>query len=179
MKRNKFLPFIIFFGIMCIGILSQKFIGLRGRGNLLPEEPINWIEIIQRLPITTIVSVIFTYIFVQLFKENKKMNEKNLENNRKRNEEIEKYYSAPNIHECRVCGCYSVDFPWGEDGRNPSYNICQCCGVQFGKEDISLESIKKYRTEWLIKGGKWFAKDERPENCNLETQMKNIPNEFR
>lgn len=35
---------------------------------------------------------------------------------------------------CRVCGLYLGYQPWGEDGKTPSYEICPCCGVEFGYE---------------------------------------------
>lgn len=97
----------------------------------------------------------------------------------KRTEDIEKYHSPANAHECRVCGCSSEEFPWGEDGKSPTYEICPCCGVQFGKEDVTLESIQKYRAEWLRKRAKWFAKNSKPEHWVLEEQMKHIPEGFK
>jgi len=27
-------------------------------------------------------------------------------------------------HNCRVCGLYIDDLPWGEDGNCPTYEIC-------------------------------------------------------
>jgi hypothetical protein len=79
---------------------------------------------------------------------------------------------------CRICGLYIADFPWGEDGNSPTYQICSCCGVEFGNEDYTTESIKRYRQEWIKKGAKWFNLGEKPENWNLEKQLKSIPNEF-
>ena len=41
---------------------------------------------------------------------------------------MEKFY-------CRICG-YRLGFePWGDDGKTPTYEICPCCGVEFGNED--------------------------------------------
>lgn|ERR1035437_6614315 len=177
MKKNKYLPFYVFVGLMCLGTLSQKLIGHRGIGNLLPEEPSTWSEIIKNLPWSIPVCIIFTFIIIRIITEIMTMAEKSLEKTRKRKEK--KVYSVPNTHECRICGYYVNDFPWGEDGRSPSFQICSCCGVQFGKEDDTLESIKEYRAGWISKGGKWFAKNETPEDWDIETQMKNIPNEFK
>ncbi|WP_449387855.1 hypothetical protein [Chryseobacterium lineare] len=78
-------------------------------------------------------------------------------------------------HNCRVCGLFIDDLPWGEDGKSPTYEICPCCGVEFGYEDYTVESTKKYRKEWLIKGAKWFDKSEQPEKWDKEQQFKNIP----
>ncbi len=46
-----------------------------------------------------------------------------------------------NEHNCRVCGLYIDDLPWGEDGNCPTYEICSCCGVEFGNEDYTVESV--------------------------------------
>ena len=46
---------------------------------------------------------------------------------------------------CRVCG-YKLNFKiWGDDGHTPSYEMCPCCGVEFGNEDYTISSIHKYR----------------------------------
>ncbi len=177
MKKNKYLPFYVFVGLMCLGALSQKLIGHRGIGNLLPEEPSTWPEIIKNLPWSVSVCIIFTFVIIRIVKEIRVMAEKNLV--KKRKIEQEKVYSASNTHECRVCGCCFEDFPWGEDGKSPSFQICPCCGVQFGKEDRTLESIKTYRAEWKNSGGKWFMENERPECWDIEQQMKNIPDDFK
>lgn len=43
---------------------------------------------------------------------------------------------------CRICG-YRLGFePWGDDEKTPTYEICPCCGVEFGNEDCTIKSIK-------------------------------------
>ncbi len=79
---------------------------------------------------------------------------------------------------CKVCGLYHKLFPWGEDGKMPSYDICECCGVEFGYEDYQVSSTKKFRQKWLNSGAKWFHSKEKPDNWNLEEQLKNIPEEY-
>jgi hypothetical protein len=59
--------------------------------------------------------------------------------------------SKPNYY-CRVCGLIQDDPPWGNDNNTPSFNICSCCGVEFGYEDATLNAIKNYRTTWLANG---------------------------
>jgi hypothetical protein len=81
-------------------------------------------------------------------------------------------------HNCRVCGLYINELPWEEDGQSPTYEICPCCGVEFGNEDYTIESIKKYRTEWIQTGAKWFSPKEKPFIWNIESQLQNIPKEF-
>lgn len=37
---------------------------------------------------------------------------------------------------CHVCGYPLGDYnPWGDDGKTPTYDICPCCGVEWGNED--------------------------------------------
>lgn len=48
-------------------------------------------------------------------------------------------------HNCRVCGLHIDDLPWGQDGNSPTYDICPCCGVEFGYEDYTAESARRYR----------------------------------
>lgn len=81
-------------------------------------------------------------------------------------------------HNCRICGLYIEELPWGEDGNYPSYEICSCCGVEFGNEDYKIESIRRYREEWIKKGSAWFEPSEKPEEWNREEQLKNIPQNF-
>ena len=81
-------------------------------------------------------------------------------------------------HYCRVCGLYIQDLPWGEDGSSPTYEICACCGVEFGYEDSTLESIRKYRKEWIDGGAVWFESSEKPPSWNLAKQLKNVPSMF-
>ncbi len=81
---------------------------------------------------------------------------------------------------CRVCGLIVEDYyPWGENGDLASFDICGCCGAEFGYDDFEKDDVLAYRKEWLEKGGDWRFKNEKPENWNREEQMKNIPDEFK
>jgi len=174
MKKFKYSP-LYFVVIFCINVIGQKF-NLVIRGT--PIGGHSWHEIWRNMPLIIIVTTVWAFIINQGINEIRKKQITDINIAKKRISEREKYYSEPNTHECRVCGYYSEDFPWGEDGESPSFQLCPCCGVQFGKEDISLDSIKKYRDEWVSKGGKWYTKEEKPERWNLEVQMKNIPDKF-
>ncbi|MGB7430615.1 MAG: hypothetical protein WA933_22715 [Microcoleaceae cyanobacterium] len=69
-----------------------------------------------------------------------------------------------NKNSCRVCG-YDMKYPiWGEDGNTPSFDICPCCGTEFGYEDCTPQSInlaKKYSidTEYKYNNTKEKLKD--------------------
>lgn len=74
---------------------------------------------------------------------------------------------------CRVCG-YELEFsPWGESNDTPTYEICPCCGAEFGYDDYTPESIKTYREKWIQSGAKWFNPEMKPGNWNLEKQLHN------
>ena len=80
---------------------------------------------------------------------------------------------------CRVCGLDQGEFPWGKDGTDPSFAICDCCGVEFGYQDCSIECVRKFRNTWLSEGNPWFNPKKKPKNWSLEKQLKNIPQEFK
>ena len=73
---------------------------------------------------------------------------------------------------CRICGYFEEDyFPWGEDGKTSSFDICSCCNVEFGYEDTILDSIRKFRANW-IRSDKFLS------NSKYANFLKNIPKEF-
>lgn len=84
---------------------------------------------------------------------------------------------AENIH-CRVCGLDQGVPPWDERGV-PTWDICYCCGAEFGYEDNDLESVRRYRQRWLDGGAKWFRPKEKPKNWDIDKQMSHIPQDFR
>ena len=65
-------------------------------------------------------------------------------------------------YHCRICGLIQDEPPWGEDGQCASFNICACCGAEFGYHDFALGNIKRHREKWLQKGGVWRYPEEKP-----------------
>lgn len=82
------------------------------------------------------------------------------------------------LYHCRVCGYKHLDFPWGSDGRTPSFEICDCCGVEFGYEDSTRAGIRAYRERWLAEGAPWFDPKQKPAGWTPEVQLQGIPVEF-
>ncbi|GKX55261.1 hypothetical protein SOASR030_13730 [Leminorella grimontii] len=80
---------------------------------------------------------------------------------------------------CRVCGAAQLEPPWGDDGDSPNYDICDCCGAEFGYEDASLDTLKVYRAKWLGNGANWNHKKSQPDDWSLEAQLSRIPQEYR
>ena len=79
---------------------------------------------------------------------------------------------------CPVCGYPLGDYnPWGDDGKTPTYDICPCCGVEWGNEDYTSESRKEYCSKWIAAGTQGCDTQKQPANWNLGEQLKNIANE--
>ena len=83
------------------------------------------------------------------------------------------------LFRCRVCGLLQLDQPWGESGKDPTFFICKCCGTEFGIEDCLPKGARRAREEWLAKGAPWFKPHLKPDDWDLEEQLKHIPEEFR
>jgi len=82
--------------------------------------------------------------------------------------------TAPNIFACRVCGLEAGDPPWGEDGDSPTFDICDCCGVEFGYGDASAVGIARWRDRWIAAGAQWTRPELRPPGWSLEDQLKRL-----
>jgi hypothetical protein len=78
-------------------------------------------------------------------------------------------------HVCPVCGYDGLqETAYDKDG-NPSYEICACCGFEFGFDDESEgASHKEYRQKWLEDGANWFSHDRKPDSWNLQEQLRRI-----
>lgn len=74
---------------------------------------------------------------------------------------------------CRVCGAKQFSPPWGIDGKTPSFEIYDCCGVEFGYEDATLAGVKRYRAQWIASGAKWLNTKKQPKDWLLDEQLKN------
>ncbi|RYX85725.1 hypothetical protein EON83_05145 [bacterium] len=81
-----------------------------------------------------------------------------------------------NLNCCRVCGYkYEEDyFPWGTDGKVATFDICFCCGVEFGYQDCLENSITKFRSAWMAKGCPWRDPKYKPEAWTWEKQKTQI-----
>jgi hypothetical protein len=80
---------------------------------------------------------------------------------------------------CRICGLKYEEPPWGVDGKTPSFEICECCGVEFGYEDITVTAVKKYRKKWISSGAQWFNRKFKPGDWDLQRQLASVPETYR
>jgi hypothetical protein len=77
-------------------------------------------------------------------------------------------------YRCRVCGLVQSDPPWGEDGKTPSFDSCECCGVEFGYGDATPVAVIRSRDAWLTSGAPWYVRKARPAQWDLNDQMRGL-----
>jgi transcription initiation factor IIE alpha subunit len=76
---------------------------------------------------------------------------------------------------CPVCGYTGLyEQPYDKNGC-ASYEICPCCGFEFGYDDNDQgKTFKQYREKWILNGASWFNEKRKPEKWNLKEQLKNL-----
>lgn len=78
---------------------------------------------------------------------------------------------------CPVCGFANLQFPPYDEYGNPSYEICGCCGFEYGFDDSSNGlTFVKYREEWIEKGFKFFRKNAEPVDWDFESMKAQLEN---
>ena len=83
------------------------------------------------------------------------------------------------LNVCRVCGYRPEVPPWGLDGETPSWEICPSCGVEFGYEDVSAESVRRYRAKWRASGNHWTDAAVPADGMTVEDRLQRVPEEYR
>jgi len=74
---------------------------------------------------------------------------------------------------CPVCGFDQLKER--VNNNSSSYEICPCCGFEFGfDDDLKGNNYEIYRENWIEDGAQWFIKKQRPENWSLKQQLLNI-----
>lgn len=66
--------------------------------------------------------------------------------------------------------------PYCQTYGEASYEVCPCCGFEFGLEDEAPDSTKAtsfedYLATWISAGGRWFEPELKPENWALAAQL--------
>jgi hypothetical protein len=51
--------------------------------------------------------------------------------------------------------------------------------VEFGYEDLTLDSVLAFRKRWIEGGMAWFNINAKPENWSWRNQMASIPTAFK
>lgn len=76
---------------------------------------------------------------------------------------------------CPVCGFDGLEEEPYSQGNEPSYEICPCCGFEFGfNGDNNADVFIAFRTIWLNNGGKWFIPNRKPANWDMQKQLANL-----
>lgn len=95
-------------------------------------------------------------------------------------------------HYCPCCGFADLSAPayrllgsppWPNHGPPPyelryglpSYDVCYCCGFEFGNDDNPGTSapvtFEAYRATWIADGCPWFDASKRPSGWLADEQM--------
>ena len=81
---------------------------------------------------------------------------------------------------CRICGLDQEEKEVRDNFGYASFDICSCCGVEFGYQDCTKNSCSKYRRYWLCTlNNKWFNEKEKPKDWSLNLQLDQIINDFK
>ena len=80
---------------------------------------------------------------------------------------------------CRVCGLDHGEREVRDEYGCPTYNICDCCGVEFGYGDETVENCIAIRKLWIEQGMKWHDGKQKPDNWDPEQQFNSILTELR
>ena len=70
---------------------------------------------------------------------------------------------------CECCGYALKEDPYPEG--IPAYSVCDCCGMQSGRDDNTKASMLRYRDQWIANGAQWFNPQEKPNDWNLQLQL--------
>ncbi len=62
---------------------------------------------------------------------------------------------------CPVCGFPLLDDPPYDERGCPTYEICPCCGTEFGKDDAGT-SHAALRQTWVSQGMNWWSAYRQP-----------------
>ncbi|MET3755548.1 RNA polymerase subunit RPABC4/transcription elongation factor Spt4 [Rhizobium binae] len=63
--------------------------------------------------------------------------------------------------QCPVCGYPDLDEPPYDEWGDPTFNICPCCGTEFGYDDASA-AHSQLRDDWIRNGMVWWSTYVRP-----------------
>ncbi|GAB5465364.1 MAG: hypothetical protein Kapaf2KO_08000 [Candidatus Kapaibacteriales bacterium] len=79
---------------------------------------------------------------------------------------------------CPICGYDELDEPpyYSNNGFDPTWEVCSCCGYEFGYDDVDQGwTFKAYREKWIAEGFVW-QHDNRPDGWNHEMMEKQLEN---
>jgi hypothetical protein len=80
------------------------------------------------------------------------------------------------MNTCPVCGYSELQKPAYDRFGYPSFEICPCCGVEFGYQD-ARRSHESLRAEWVAKGTQWRFPEARPPGWDPLLQLQSAAND--
>jgi len=76
---------------------------------------------------------------------------------------------------CPVCGFNKLNEEPFSKKNEPSYEICPCCGFEFGfNGENNKRSFNDYRQRWIADGAIWFSAEVKPKDWNYKKQLENL-----
>jgi hypothetical protein len=75
---------------------------------------------------------------------------------------------------CPVCGYPELTDPPYDAYQCPSFDICPCCGCEFGYHDATPQAKEYHRRKWVKSGGSWSEPKLKPANWDLREQLRFI-----
>lgn len=69
----------------------------------------------------------------------------------------------------------SLKPPYAQYFGMPSYEVCSCCGFEFGNDDDpgtrEPDTFCGYLSDWIADGAIWFSPERRPSDWSLDRQL--------
>jgi len=76
---------------------------------------------------------------------------------------------------CSVCGFDGLKEPPYSEEKEPSYEICPCCGFEFGFDGANIQIVlTDFRQRWIKNGAHWFIPRLEPKNWDIKRQLSNL-----
>lgn len=76
------------------------------------------------------------------------------------------------LYSCPVCGWQGLREPPYDSTGYPSYEICRCCGFEYGFDDgANGDTFSSYHDKWIERGMPWRNPEVRPPNWDAAAQL--------
>lgn len=69
---------------------------------------------------------------------------------------------------CRICWLFQENYPWWENWKRPSFDVCDCFLALFSYDDCNLDHIMQLREKWLSSWAKFFNLKNKPYRWDLK-----------
>ncbi|HET8688926.1 MAG TPA: hypothetical protein VFM18_20140 [Methanosarcina sp.] len=80
-----------------------------------------------------------------------------------------------NSYTCPVCGYPELsEPPYDQNTNSPSFDICPCCGCEYGYDDATPKARDNFLKKWVSRGSPWFHPELMPPQWNVKKQLQSI-----